>query len=265
MIRRPPRSTQAFTLFPYTTLFRSSRWAPACDRARWGSGAASPTWAPLWPSTSAWRRSPRGRPSWGRSGCERGAGAPGARGAATRVLSLLEVPGRGGARGGGRARVRGNERGERVVRADDLRRADGARRRRGGGRAPVHAPRGRDRRRPAGVAVRGLPPAARRVRPRPRGHRRGADERAALDAPRPPSRRLRPRGARAVKAARTAVLGAVLAAAAAAACVERMTAPGNCPDYCPGGQITLIDSLLATSISRDSAFRGYVLPNQGAV
>src|SRR5213594_4749110 len=25
MIRRPPRSTQAFTLFPYTTLFRSSR------------------------------------------------------------------------------------------------------------------------------------------------------------------------------------------------------------------------------------------------
>src|SRR2546426_10120957 len=44
-----------------------------------------------------------------------------------------------------------------------------------------------------------------------------------------------------------------------------MTAPGNCPDYCPGGQITLIDSLLASSISRDSAFRGYVLPNQGAV
>src|SRR5438034_9823703 len=79
------------------------------------------------------------------------------------------------------------------------------------------------------------------------------------------SRRLRPRGARAVKAARTAVLGAVLAAAAAAACVERMTAPGNCPDYCPGGQVTLIDSLLATSISRDSAFRGCVMPNQRAV
>src|SRR6266487_5883231 len=28
MIRRPPRST----LFPYTTLFRSPRWAPACPR-----------------------------------------------------------------------------------------------------------------------------------------------------------------------------------------------------------------------------------------
>src|SRR5213594_4911479 len=35
MIRRPPRSTQAFTLFPYTTLFRSPRWrwtTPPCRR-----------------------------------------------------------------------------------------------------------------------------------------------------------------------------------------------------------------------------------------
>src|SRR5213594_5205089 len=31
MIRRPPRSTQAFTLFPYTTLFRSGA-------EHWGSG-----------------------------------------------------------------------------------------------------------------------------------------------------------------------------------------------------------------------------------
>src|SRR5213594_678857 len=30
MIRRPPRSTQAFTLFPYTTLFRS--WGSSCAR-----------------------------------------------------------------------------------------------------------------------------------------------------------------------------------------------------------------------------------------
>src|SRR3546814_2095215 len=27
MIRRPPRSTRTDTLFPYTTLFRSARWA----------------------------------------------------------------------------------------------------------------------------------------------------------------------------------------------------------------------------------------------
>src|SRR3546814_16205059 len=26
MIRRPPRSTRTYTLFPYTTLFRSPRW-----------------------------------------------------------------------------------------------------------------------------------------------------------------------------------------------------------------------------------------------
>src|SRR3546814_6034693 len=26
MIRRPPRSTRTYTLFPYTTLFRSSKW-----------------------------------------------------------------------------------------------------------------------------------------------------------------------------------------------------------------------------------------------
>src|SRR5213594_3474596 len=31
LIRRPPKSTQAFTLFPYTTLFRS-RWSPYHDR-----------------------------------------------------------------------------------------------------------------------------------------------------------------------------------------------------------------------------------------
>src|SRR3546814_14085873 len=32
MIRRPPRSTRPYTLFPYTTLFRSD---PATGRGRW--------------------------------------------------------------------------------------------------------------------------------------------------------------------------------------------------------------------------------------
>ena len=68
-----------------------------------------------------------------------------------------------------------------------------------------------------------------------------------------------------MRAARTALLGGVLAAAVAAACVERMTAPGSCPDYCPAGQLTIIDTLLATSILRDSTFRGYVLAHQSAV
>src|SRR3546814_15904803 len=30
MIRRPPRSTRTDTLFPYTTLFRSTRWDRRC-------------------------------------------------------------------------------------------------------------------------------------------------------------------------------------------------------------------------------------------
>src|SRR3546814_17572308 len=30
MIRRPPRSTRTYTLFPYTTLFRSRHFAPPC-------------------------------------------------------------------------------------------------------------------------------------------------------------------------------------------------------------------------------------------
>src|SRR3546814_2668575 len=34
MIRRPPRSTRTDTLFPYTTLFRSSRLAPDPHRLR---------------------------------------------------------------------------------------------------------------------------------------------------------------------------------------------------------------------------------------
>jgi hypothetical protein len=47
--------------------------------------------------------------------------------------------------------------------------------------------------------------------------------------------------------------------------VERLTAPGRCPDYCPSGQIVIVDTLLTTGISRDSAYRGYVLAYQAAV
>jgi hypothetical protein len=61
---------------------------------------------------------------------------------------------------------------------------------------------------------------------------------------------------------RLALVGAVLLAAA---CVERITAPGRCPDFCPSGQITVVDTLLTSSIHGDSAFRGYVLPYQSAV
>src|SRR3546814_357643 len=44
MIRRPPRSTRTDTLFPYTTLFRSSTWRPQAffrHRPDWPSALSS--------------------------------------------------------------------------------------------------------------------------------------------------------------------------------------------------------------------------------
>ncbi len=61
---------------------------------------------------------------------------------------------------------------------------------------------------------------------------------------------------------RLALVGAVLLAAA---CVERLTAPGHCPGFCPSGQITVVDTVLTTSINRDSAYRGYVVSYQSPV
>ena len=59
-----------------------------------------------------------------------------------------------------------------------------------------------------------------------------------------------------------ALLGAVLLVAA---CVERLSAPANCPDFCPSGQITIVDTLLTSSIHRDSSYRGYVPAYQSAL
>ena len=53
-------------------------------------------------------------------------------------------------------------------------------------------------------------------------------------------------------------LAYVAAAVLATACTERLAAPGHCPDFCPSGQITTTDTLLAANIYGDSAFRGYV-------
>ena len=61
---------------------------------------------------------------------------------------------------------------------------------------------------------------------------------------------------------RLAFIGAGLVAAA---CVERLQAPGHCPDFCPSGQVTISDTLLTTNIYGDSAFRGYVLAHQSTV
>src|SRR3546814_3753551 len=44
MIRRPPRSTRTDTLFPYTTLFRSSCAGAACWRPATPAGRCARTW-----------------------------------------------------------------------------------------------------------------------------------------------------------------------------------------------------------------------------
>jgi hypothetical protein len=41
------------------------------------------------------------------------------------------------------------------------------------------------------------------------------------------------------------------------ACTEQATAPGVCPDFCPGGSIDVRDTIFTDIIGRDSAFRGY--------
>jgi len=53
--------------------------------------------------------------------------------------------------------------------------------------------------------------------------------------------------------------------AAVSACTEDLTTPGVCPDFCPPGAITAVDTLIGDLIGRDSAFRGYVQPYEAAV
>src|SRR5207247_608495 len=191
---------------------------------------------------------------------ERRPGRAGPHGAAARLRALQRVPRRRRARGDGRPGIRGDERGERVVRSHDLRGADGAGRG-GRGRGPqVHAHRGGDGGGPAGRALRRLPPAARRVRDGPRGGRRRPDERAALDPGPAAPRRLHPRVPRPMR--RAALAAALTALTAATACTEDVTAPGHCPDFCPSGSITGVDTVLQTVVQRDSAFRGFVRPHE---
>lgn len=52
---------------------------------------------------------------------------------------------------------------------------------------------------------------------------------------------------------------------AAAACTEQVTAPGDCPDFCPGGSIQVHDTIFTAIIERDSSFRGYLARYAGEV
>ncbi|MEX2157473.1 MAG: hypothetical protein WD773_11630 [Gemmatimonadales bacterium] len=46
------------------------------------------------------------------------------------------------------------------------------------------------------------------------------------------------------------------------ACTEQVTAPGVCPNFCPGGAIDIKDTIFTDVIERDSAFRGYLRADQ---
>lgn len=54
------------------------------------------------------------------------------------------------------------------------------------------------------------------------------------------------------------LLGAVLVVAGLAGCRERLTVPGQCPDQCPGGLMTIRDTTIEAIEGADSAFVGYV-------
>lgn len=51
---------------------------------------------------------------------------------------------------------------------------------------------------------------------------------------------------------------AVLLAGGAGACTEELTVPGQCPQFCPGGQPQLRDTVIVATEGRDSTFVGYV-------
>jgi hypothetical protein len=58
-------------------------------------------------------------------------------------------------------------------------------------------------------------------------------------------------------------LARLLLLLALGACTERLTAPGQCPAFCPGGRIEMGDTVLTDVIVRDSAYPGYRQAHEG--
>lgn len=54
---------------------------------------------------------------------------------------------------------------------------------------------------------------------------------------------------------RSAALAAV--AAVAFACKEQITAPGHCPELCPGDSLVVVDTVLTGIVTTDTSFRGF--------
>jgi hypothetical protein len=60
------------------------------------------------------------------------------------------------------------------------------------------------------------------------------------------------------------VAGFALLAAAITGCQERLTAPAECPELCPGGQSQVFDTVLNPIAGKDSSYAGYVARGLGA-
>ncbi len=69
------------------------------------------------------------------------------------------------------------------------------------------------------------------------------------------------RGSKAVLGWMAALAGLALAMPA---CQERLTAPGECPELCPGGNARVFDTVLTPVVGRDSSATGYVARGGGA-
>lgn len=57
--------------------------------------------------------------------------------------------------------------------------------------------------------------------------------------------------------------GLLALALVAVACRDELTAPGDCPALCPGGQPTVLDTVITADPGQDSAYVGYVKPGLG--
>lgn len=63
---------------------------------------------------------------------------------------------------------------------------------------------------------------------------------------------------------RARLAGLAVLVAAGAGCQERLTAPAECPELCPGGESRVFDLVLNPLPNSDSSFTGYVAPNLAA-
>ena len=50
----------------------------------------------------------------------------------------------------------------------------------------------------------------------------------------------------------------VILAAAITGCQERLTAPGECPELCPGGESRVFDTVITPLANLDTSYVGYV-------